>query len=105
MSELTDWQFTQEMGHMLQRLRVERAELQAKLLEEQKQTNIQISKNAILRNALETIKRGHHDPTPTRRLFALESDAGMVDSWWQAYYLDNDRRNKEIAEDALKGTV
>ncbi len=59
-------------------------------------------KVARLRDALQDIATGHHDPMPTRLLFK-NSDAAMCDEWWQAYYTSNDQRNKEIAREALKG--
>lgn len=61
-----------------------------------------IGQHSALISALKDIARGHHDPTPTRRLHLSNTDAGQVDDWWQAYYLDNDARNKEIARNALR---
>lgn len=60
-----------------------------------------VNTNAILSAALESIRKGHHDPMPTRQLYAIGSDVQKVDSWWQDYYTSNDTRHKQIAAEAL----
>lgn len=58
------------------------------------------AENERLRWALKQIEKGHHDPTPTRRIY-LDGDAARCDEWWMNYYASNDKQNKQIARAAL----
>jgi hypothetical protein len=43
----------------------------------------------------------HHDPSPTRRLYLLDTKAMQVDEWWENYFAGADKRVREIAKEAL----
>lgn len=55
-----------------------------------------------LRDLLNQIAQGTHDPTPTRRIHIGNKQALETDDWWQAYFLSARDSYRQLAQQAIE---